>query len=249
MLSNDALTLQYSSRAGYSAGTVFTADDAERELAMFYAPPQGTSLRLSMLRSRDGYSAGADGSSRSINGPVDLRILRVVRALADVVIVGAETARAEAYGDIKIRPALADTRVALRPEARPRPYLAIVTRSGSVPVGLDPHTTVVLAPEDTEVSDTSLPVLRLPSGQPLSASITQALVAHGLSAMVCEGGPAIASALMPALTDYCLTTSPLAGGTQTPVTPLVPTGFELVHRLQGSGYTCERWAPKHPPLQ
>ena len=43
----------------------------------------------------DGAATGANQVSGSINGPADFRVFRVLRALADVVLVGAGTARGE----------------------------------------------------------------------------------------------------------------------------------------------------------
>src|SRR5660398_275303 len=57
-------------------------------LGLVYAQHPGV-VRLGMIASADGRASGPDGSSRSLNGPADHRILRLLRAQADVVLVGA----------------------------------------------------------------------------------------------------------------------------------------------------------------
>ncbi|MGW3318706.1 dihydrofolate reductase family protein, partial [Streptomyces fungicidicus] len=68
------------------------------ELAAAYAypepGPEGREpwLRANMVSTLDG-AAQHDGRSQPISCPADMRIFGVLRALADVVLVGAETAR------------------------------------------------------------------------------------------------------------------------------------------------------------
>src|SRR5680860_1163984 len=98
-------------------------------LGLVYAHHPGV-LRLGMIASADGRASGPDGSSRSLNGPADHRILRLLRAQADVVLVGGATARNEHYTDVPL-PA----------EAAAGPDLAIVSHNGAIPDGLDPQRT------------------------------------------------------------------------------------------------------------
>jgi riboflavin biosynthesis pyrimidine reductase len=197
-------------------GTVLPPEPGEHALRTLYGIGE-KSLRLSMIRAADGSSVGVDGSSRSLNGPEDLRILRVTRSLADVVIVGAETARRERYGDIRLR---ADLRAARGSEP---PHLAIVSRSGAMPEGLNPATTVMLTTLDAR-------------------EIVAELHERGYSRLLCEGGPTLARVLVSAhlVTDYCLTTSPLDPGVG-PLVPPIPEGARLAHALSGNGYRMERW--------
>ncbi|MCL2780515.1 MAG: dihydrofolate reductase family protein [Actinomycetia bacterium] len=53
-------------------------------------------LRMSFVASADG-AASASGSSRGLQTPGDQRVFRALRDLADVLLVGAGTARAEGY--------------------------------------------------------------------------------------------------------------------------------------------------------
>ncbi|MYQ48996.1 pyrimidine reductase family protein, partial [Streptomyces sp. SID4985] len=81
-------------------------------------------LRANMVSTLDG-AAQHDGHSHPISCAADMRIFGTLRALADVVLVGAETVRQEGY-----RPARARAEFAAAREAAgqgPAPAIAIVT--------------------------------------------------------------------------------------------------------------------------
>lgn len=86
-------------------------DVSLREL---YAAPRRPWLRVNMVSTVDGAATGDDGTSRSIQNDADQEVFRLVRDLADVIVVGAGTLRAEGYGP------------------NPKP-IVIVSRSGQVP--------------------------------------------------------------------------------------------------------------------
>src|SRR6478672_11033193 len=90
------------------------ADLDDDALRAAYAPPRLPWLRLNFVSTVDGAVDGADGKSGSINTEADHRVFRVLREIADVVVVGAGTVRAEGY----------------RPNPKP---LVVVTRSGDLP--------------------------------------------------------------------------------------------------------------------
>lgn len=66
-------------------------------LAEIYAWPEGHSLRLNMLIGHDGRIVGGDGTSHSLASKTDRELLRLIRADADAVIVGAASVRAEGW--------------------------------------------------------------------------------------------------------------------------------------------------------
>ena len=68
-------------------------------------------LRGNMVTSTDGASR-LDGLSEGLSSSADKRIFGVLRALADVVLVGAGTVRAEGYRPARARPAFAAERAA-----------------------------------------------------------------------------------------------------------------------------------------
>ena len=76
--------------------------------------PRTPWLRLNFVSTVDGAAQGSDGKSGGINNAADKAVFDTLRGLADAVVVGAGTARAEGY----------------RPAAVP---IVVVTRSGDVP--------------------------------------------------------------------------------------------------------------------
>ena len=75
-----------------------------------------------MIESADG-AAEVDGLSGGLSGPGDREVFGVLRALADVILVGAGTARDERYRPARVRPAWAGLRAG-RPAAPP---IAVLT--------------------------------------------------------------------------------------------------------------------------
>jgi riboflavin biosynthesis pyrimidine reductase len=225
-------------------GLVLPPDPAERELRALYRVPS-PSVRVSMIRSADGRAAGPDGSSRSLNGEEDLRILRVTRSWADVVLIGGKTARDEEYGDIRLRPSLAKARVgAFRLSA---PDLAVVTRTGELPDDLDPDRTWIVTTRKSqaaELADEWGDRVIIAGKRDLDPELLVAKLAdRGLTRVLCEGGPQLATALFDAdvVDDYCLTTSPKPGGSRAPLVPAPPSWMTPVHTLTGAGFEMKRW--------
>jgi riboflavin biosynthesis pyrimidine reductase len=62
--------------------------------------PAGRWVRATMVASVDGAAQGADGRSGTINNSVDVEVFQQLRATAEVILVGAGTARAEGYGPV-----------------------------------------------------------------------------------------------------------------------------------------------------
>jgi riboflavin biosynthesis pyrimidine reductase len=105
-------------------------DDAG--LVEAYRPPAGRHLRVNFIASLDG-AVTVDGRSEGLGSPGDKRVFDLLRALADVVLVGHGTAAAEGYG-----PMTADTRVGRLRAALGRPVtapIAVVSRRASLDPG------------------------------------------------------------------------------------------------------------------
>jgi riboflavin biosynthesis pyrimidine reductase len=204
-------------------------------LALVYAHHPGV-VRLGMIASVDGRASGANGSSRSLNGPADHRILQLLRAQADVVLVGGATANSEHYTNVPV-PALAEA----------GPDLAIVSRDGTIPAGLDPQRTwLVTTSRAPAALNPPLPADRviIAGDDSLDAeALLAAFATHGISRILCEGGPTVASWLLAAnvVDDICLTRSAVLAGADQPVIPPIPRCFALTLRLEGGGFTMERW--------
>ena len=96
-------------------------DDA---LAALYGYPRGVTaerpwVRANFVSTLDGAATGADGRSGSINTGADREVFALLRALADVVVVGAGTARAEGYRRVVTRAKWRDRRAAAGQTAHP----------------------------------------------------------------------------------------------------------------------------------
>src|SRR5690242_12096206 len=89
------------------------------------APPQCW-VRANMVASLDG-AASLDGRSGGLSSEADEQVFAMLRALTDVILVGAGTVRAEGYGPV--RPESEGVRWAWLREGRPpSPPIAVITR-------------------------------------------------------------------------------------------------------------------------
>lgn len=225
-------------------GVVLPPEPAESVLRPMYEVPATTTLRLSMIQAADRMAVGLDGTSRSLNGPEDLRILRVTRSWADVVVVGAQTARTEGYEDIRLGQELQAARVAAG--LTPLPDLAIITRNGRVPEGLDPQRTWLITNEWGRARDLEGPladrVLVAGRKEVDFGRAFNLLVTAGYRRLLCEGGPQVARGFLDlgVVREFCLTTSPRPSS-RGPKVPPVPKHLSLLHTLTGGGFTIERW--------
>jgi riboflavin biosynthesis pyrimidine reductase len=197
--------------------------------------------------------AGLDGST-AVGGRVgalstapDRALFADMRTLADVVLVGARTVRAEGYGPVRLSPDRVATRVA---EGRPAtPPLAVVSRSLDLDWG---SRTFADAPPECRtivVTCEAAPADRLARAREVAEVLVAGeesvrpdelfaqLATRGLRRVLCEGGPSWLGELVVAghVDELCLTISPMMGGDPLPVAvfpPGVPlTGFSLRHVL------------------
>ena len=176
------------------------ADLDDDALAQAYAAPRTPWLRLNFVSSVDGAVQGEDGLSRSLNNPPDERVFQALRRLADVVVVGAQTLRAEEY------------------EANRTP-MVVVSRSGRITalVAEAPHARVVLA---TAAACPRLREVRAHLGEENvwvlgeesvgAAALKERLLAEGYADQLSEGGPHLAGWLLAGgvVDELCVTTVP-----------------------------------------
>jgi len=185
------------------------ADGTRARLLDLYRPPSGAWLRLNLVTSVSGSAAGSDGTSETLTSASDRRILGVIRELADVVLVGAESVRSEGY---------------VRPKRAP---LAVVTGSGDLAGhrigGAEGPPVVVLCPDSAvgRVRETlaDAQIITVPGPHMVPADIIAALRENGFVSIVCEGGPGLARQLVVAglVDEVCLTTSPRLTGVTLPL--------------------------------
>ncbi len=194
------------------------APDARTTLLDWYAPRLPDFVRLNLVSTLDGRAAGPDGTSESLTSGADRMILGVIRELADVVVVGAESVRREGLG---------------RPR---RAALAIVSATGDLSGHrLDEHadrtmpviiiTTAAGADQATATAPTAtVRVLEATPGERIApADILDDLRRQGFRGVVLEGGPTLAALFVQAglVDELCLTVMPRVGG---PALPLLAGG-------------------------
>jgi len=200
-------------------GEVVGEDPSEALLRELYTYPPGGWLRANMVSTLDGAATGPDGLSGSISSDADKRVFTVLRTLADVVLVGAGTVRAERYAPEEPPDELAALRTA--EGRRPAPPFAVVTRSCDVPAALfdgDLGTLVVTCaaagpPALARVRDLAGDDGVIVAGGE-AVDLRRALdelAERGLRHVLCEGGPTLLSELIAAgaLDELCLTTAPV----------------------------------------
>lgn len=226
------------------------------DLASLYPWPEGPWLRSMMVMTLDGATVGADGLSGSISGSADKRVFMEARRLADVVLVGAGTIRAERYRPMISKPQWQEARSAVGLAPAPR----IVVVSGRLDLPWDEpmfteSTLPVMVATTTNVDAARLEVARRHSEvvQVGEGSVdVQALVAllheRGASRIVCEGGEALLDALVQRdlVDEMDLSISPLfAGGGHLPdaartIRAPYPR-FSLAHQFEDEGFVFCRF--------
>jgi riboflavin biosynthesis pyrimidine reductase len=175
-------------------------------------------LRVNMIASVDGATA-LGGLSGGLGGAGDKALFHALRALTDVILVGAGTVRAEGYGP----PRLPDEEMAARERRgqEPLPRIAVVTRSlaldwGSPLFARPTSPPIVVAPADAP-SDrlgrarTVADVVLAGTGSVDLPGLFAMLGEDGVRTVLCEGGPALNGRLADAglVDELCLTVAPL----------------------------------------
>jgi riboflavin biosynthesis pyrimidine reductase len=191
-------------------------------------PAERPWVGLCMVSSLDG-STVVEGTSRALGSPADTDVLVSLRRLADVIIVGASTARHEGYG----------------PPSKPGQRIGVVSRTGNVDLDTPLFTSgagFLILPEDAPAS----PVDSIRAGTTdvdLRAAISQ-LDADYVHA---EGGPTLNAALAAddLIDELDLTVSPLLAGGDGPrlihAAPDVRQRMQLAHVLEDAGFLFVRY--------
>ena len=233
----------------------------DSDLAALYAYPAGAWLRANMVASADG-AAHLDGKTRGLSSEADRHLFALLRTLADVIVVGAATVRAERYAPVRPNELWPE----LRQGRTPTPPIAVVTAR----LNLDPDSrliteappsarTIVIttaqAPADRRAALDG-PAEVIVAGQEtvdLKAAVA-ALAERGHRRMLAEGGPTLLAHIATAglLDELCLTIGPLLAGagadrilagmmSATPAQPL-----SLAHVLEDDGFLFCRYTRKNP---
>ncbi|MFY1679341.1 pyrimidine reductase family protein [Streptomyces sp. WMMC905] len=232
------------------------------DLAAVYAYPDprdtgGVWLRANMVTSLDG-AAEHEGRSQPLSCPADMRIFGTLRALADVVLVGAETVRREGYRPARARAEFAEARRAAG--QAPAPAIAVV----SAGLELDLATPLFGSPlvPTLVLTGAAAPVERIAAVERAGARVVvagdgtgvdparavAALVELGHTRLLTEGGPRLLGRFVAdgVLDELCLTMSPtLTGGDARRITsgpPIAaPRRLGLVSLLEEDGFLFGRY--------
>jgi riboflavin biosynthesis pyrimidine reductase len=213
---------------------VLIGNDAPRE--ELYAVPRTPWLRANMVSTLDGAATGSDGRSGSINDPLDREVFATLRGLADAIVVGAGTARAEHYGPADV-PLVLVSRKAAVPEAlrglEPgRILMATVSTSDGLTAARE-----LLGEENVLTCGTHRVDLQLLRGR---------LVARGFGSILAEGGPHLLRDLFDqgVADELCATFVPrLVAGPQLRITtgPPIDVPLTLHALLEQDGTLLGRW--------
>lgn len=226
------------------ASADIATDDGREWLRERYRRPEDAYVRLNMITTLTGAAAGADGTSETLTNRVDRAILGVIRADADVVVVGAQTVRSEGY--------------VVPRSAR----LAIVTSSGDLSghrLQLGPGAAadqVLLVCSDSKAleaaggaSQHGVQVVQVPGAERLDPrAIIEVLADRGLRRIVCEGGPSLAKQFADAglIDEFCISVAPVVEPVERPflsvaVRPETDVAGALVDE---SGFSYLRLRPR-----
>jgi riboflavin biosynthesis pyrimidine reductase len=231
------------------------------ELAVLYAYPKSLTrpwVRANAIGSLDG-AATTSGTSGGLGGAGDRWLFAVQRELADVIVVGAGTARAENYGGARMS-------VAQRRRRQFRgqtevPPIALVTRSGRLDHDMRALTDSEVPPlvlTSATSADTArglvgsaAEVINCSGPDPDQvdpAVLLDRLGDRGLVRVLTEGGPSLLGTFVAEtlLDELCLTSAPvLVGGTAVRIasgTAEVLTSMRRAHVLtDDDGYLYSRY--------
>lgn len=189
----------------------------DAQLLETYAPPSTPWLRMNFVSSLDG-AVTRDGLSGELGDEADHRVFDLLRRWADVVLLGAGTARAEGYGAMRL--SVQDQRWRVEHGLTPQPVFALV--SGRL--DLDPTSalftdapvrplvlTVASAPAERRAALSEVADL-VDVGETVvePAQVRDELVGRGLSRIHSEGGPTLMGSFVEAgaVDELCLTLAP-----------------------------------------
>ena len=198
---------------------------ALEELATHYRAPKSTWVRANMVVSQDGQFVGENKTSRDLTNSQDLSLLLLLRALSDVLLVGANTARQENYRQPKKRAEFAFLN-------RPTPTLAVVSESlkfdlTSQMFSGGENQTIVFNAGINNPSDELLEVahvIPVSGGVNFGIRVIDAIHDLGFQSVTCEGGPGLLAQLLKSrvVDEYDLTISPITVGIDSSLPNVMP---------------------------
>lgn len=192
-------------------------------------------LRTNFVCTVDGAAHDAEGVTASLGGDPDHEVFQLLRRLADVVMVGAGTARIEKYRTSSSTP------------------LALVSRRLDIPDNLVGPDLVVITPTDApaeriaSLRGAGVDVITHGEVEIDWTAVFEELMTRGWRKVLCEGGPTLHGDLvtLDLVDEVCLTVAPsMTSGdapriahSRRPVT----RGMQLRHSVAVDGVLLTRW--------
>ena len=183
---------------------------------------------VNMIASADGATA-LDGRSGGLGGPGDRALFAVLRSLADTILVGAGTVRAEGYG----------------PPKKQGQRIAVVSRTGDLDWDSELFTSGAGLPSCRKTGRRS-PFRRSAPGK-AACDLAGALPLLMGDVVLAEGGPTLNAQLAEAglIDELCLTVAPvLVGGQAKRILsgpPVTVPPMQLAHVLEEDGFLFCRY--------
>lgn len=226
------------------------------------AGPQRPALRMNMISSADG-AASYEDKTAGLGGAADHALFATLRSLADVILVGAGTMRAEGYG-----PATLDSAGRTRRQGWGLPTvppIAVLTRTCQLdwqahfftdaeqrPLVL---TTSSADPADRQRAAAVADVVVTGDAAVELGLALRCLADRGFDNVLAEGGPDVSSQLAAAglVDELCLTLAPMvvAGTAARILNGLAldpPLRLDLAHVLESDGYLFLRYRRAQRPV-
>ncbi|NLC98637.1 MAG: pyrimidine reductase family protein [Actinomycetales bacterium] len=223
------------------------------EIASRYAyPPELTKpwVRVNFVSTIDGAAQDPSGVSGGLGGPDDTAIFAVLRSLADVILVGAGTARAEGYGPVRHSEIHAEVRAQVSSTATPP--IAVVSRGLEVPAKLvAPGQLLITArssdPDKRASLARTMDVIVAGEHEIDWPNALAQLAERGLIRVLCEGGPHLHGDLIKAdlVDELCLNVATvLLGGESARIArgdAGTPRPMRLADTVTGENLLATRW--------
>ena len=207
--------------------------------SMYAYPDAGRPwVRANFVSTIDGAAYDSHGVTGSLGGKADKQVFAMLRSLADVIVVGAGTARAEGYG----------------PADSP---LAVVSHSLNLPPKL--HQPGIVVVTTTEAPPKRVQRLRASGAQVVTCGtgaidwrgVLAEFDTRGWQKVLCEGGPTVFGELLQAdlVDELCLTTAPVlaAGDARRIAHSVIPLtrDMELAFVEAVGDVLFTRWVRRH----
>ena len=162
------------------------------------APADRPFVYVNMIETLDGHAA-IDGRSSALGDAADLENLLELRALADAVLIGTGTLRAEGYAQLVRSPERRARRAAAG--LAEDPPAVLISRRFDIPweAGLfaaPEQPVLIYTGGDGSAADVAAPVEVIRLDDPSPAAVLADLRARDVRALLCEGGPTLFRSLL-----------------------------------------------------